>query len=184
MNKVKYGLKNVHYATITETAGAITYGTPVAIPGAISLTLDQEGEITPFYADNITYYQSAANNGYSGELEMALIPDSFRTDILNESVSTTNKIVAEYANQMPKPFALGFQIEGDESATLYWFYNVMPTRPSTSSSTVEDVVEPVTETMSITATPRSTDSLVRVKSGEDTDKAVKEAWFESVVEPS
>lgn len=183
MNKVKYGLKNVHYATITETQGAITYGTPVAIPGAVNLTLDAEGDITPFYADNITYFQSAANNGYSGELEIALIPDSFRTDILNETLSE-NKLVAEYANDMPKPFALGFQIDGDENETLYWFYNVTPTRPSTSSSTVEDVITPITDTMSITATPRATDSLVRVKSGAETDAAVKSAWFESVVLPT
>ena len=53
-NKIKYGLKNVYYAKITEgTGGTITYGTPVAIPGAVSMSLDAQGEISKFYADNI-----------------------------------------------------------------------------------------------------------------------------------
>ena len=39
-NKVEFGLRNVHYAVITEgDDGAITYGTPTKIPGAVSITI-------------------------------------------------------------------------------------------------------------------------------------------------
>ena len=39
-NKVKFGLKNVHYALLQEgEEGAITYGTPVPMPGAVSMSL-------------------------------------------------------------------------------------------------------------------------------------------------
>ena len=82
-NKVKYNLKNVHAAKMTVTEeGAFTYAAPQAIPGAVSISLDAEGETSPFYADGIVYFRSTTNNGYSGDLEIALIPEWFRTEIL------------------------------------------------------------------------------------------------------
>ena len=83
MNKIKYNLKNVHAAIQTHTEdGGYSYETPVAIPGAVSLSLDAQGETSPFYADGIVYFRSVSNNGYSGDLEIALIPEWFRTEIL------------------------------------------------------------------------------------------------------
>ena len=75
-NKVKFNLKNVHAAKLTvDNSGGYTYATPQAIPGAVSLSLDSEGDMTPFYADGQIYYRSVSNNGYSGDLEIALIPE-------------------------------------------------------------------------------------------------------------
>lgn len=54
-NKVKFGLSNVHIAKITEVDGDITYGEPFAMPGAVSLTADPEGETAKFHADNVVY---------------------------------------------------------------------------------------------------------------------------------
>ena len=49
VNKVKFGLCNVHIAPITAVSGAsITYDTPFAIKGAVNLTLDPEGESADF----------------------------------------------------------------------------------------------------------------------------------------
>lgn len=71
-NKVKYNLKNVHAAKMTESVvdgvTKYTYAAPQAIPGAVSISLDAEGDSSPFYADGIVYFRSVANNGYSGEL--------------------------------------------------------------------------------------------------------------------
>ena len=82
MAKVKFGLSNVHYAvaTIDDTTHAATYGTPVPFPGAVSMSLEAQGEQTPFRADNIDYWVGNSNSGYSGDLEMALITDAFRKD--------------------------------------------------------------------------------------------------------
>ena len=41
-NKVKFNLWNVYYAPLlTNTTSKIEYGAPIAIPGAVSLSLDK-----------------------------------------------------------------------------------------------------------------------------------------------
>lgn len=165
-NKVKFGLSNVHIAKITYGTGtngepSITYGTPFALPGAVNLTLDAEGESSDFFADNTKYFSSAANAGYSGSLEVALVNDTFRTEILGETADTKGAFVENKDNTIAD-FALGFQIEGDSKGRRFWFYNVSATRPSTASQTIETSKEPVTDTLDITASARITDGNIKV----------------------
>lgn len=162
-NKVQYGLKNVHYATVTVGTSSVTYGTPVAWPGAVSLSLDAEGDTNDFYADNIKYFTAIANNGYSGDFESAMIPEGFKTDIMGEIAGTGAKsgILFEDATVQPKAFALLFQFEGDESATKYALYNCKMSRPSLESSTTEDGIEVQTVSGEITASPRAFDNIVK-----------------------
>lgn len=48
-NKVKFNLCNAHYAPITVgEAGESTYRTPVGLPGAVSISLDPNGEPESF----------------------------------------------------------------------------------------------------------------------------------------
>ena len=186
-NKVKFGLKNVYYSIVTETitSGVISYsyGTPVHIPGAVNLSLDIEGDTNTFYADNTAYYQSIANNGYTGTLEMALIPDTFRTAALGDTLSG-NKVLAEFNDQKPAAFALAFQVEGDDAETCYWYYNVLASRPKLEQSTTEDTIEPKTETLDVSIRPRIKDGLVRIKSTDTTPAATITAWFNAVLEPT
>ena len=113
-NKVKYNIKNVHIAkvteTVTESGTTYTYGTPKAMPGAKSISLSPEGEVSKFYADGIVYFVSNSNNGYSGDLEMAYIPAWFREEILNEEKDSKGVLI-ENANSGTSLFALaGLQI--------------------------------------------------------------------------
>ena len=160
-NKIKYGLSNVYYAVATDDGtGTLTYGTPVPIKGAVNLTMDPQGDTTPFYADNIIYYTSTANNGYSGTLELALVPESFRTDVLGESADT-NGVMIETAGVPTVEFALLFQFEGDIDATKHAFFRCTASRPSASSQTQEAAINPTTETLNLTAMPRISDHVVR-----------------------
>lgn len=182
-NKVKYGLKNVHVAIQTETEGAYTYETPVAVPGAVSISLEAQGEETAFYADDVVYYKTPGNNGYSGDLEIALIPEWFRKDILGE-VLDTNGVLAEYADSAESvKFALLFEFTGDVKGIRHVMYNCTCARPSVSSQTKEENVDPQTESMTISNTPRS-DGLVKAKTGDDVTTATYNGWYTAVYEPT
>lgn len=166
-NKVKYGLKNVYYAvaTIDDSTHAATYATPVAFPGAVSMSLDAQGELTPFRADNIDYWVGNSNNGYQGDLEMALITDGFKKDILGQVIDA-NGMLVELKDVEAVHFALMFQFEGDDAATRNILYNCTATRPAAAGQTTEETIEPQTETVQITAS-----SIYNTSFGEEIVKA-------------
>ncbi len=186
-NKVKYNLKNVHAAKLTETVTegvtSYSYAAPKAIPGAVSITLDAEGESSPFYADGIVYFRTFANNGYSGDLEIALIPEWFRTEILKEVLDSNGVLVEKADNTESVKFALLFEFDGDERAIRHIMYNCTASRPSIESSTKEETIEPGTETLSLTADPRE-DGLVKSRTGDTTAKATYDGWYQSVYVPT
>lgn len=182
-NKVKFGLSNVYISKITYGENnAITYGEPFALPGAVNLTLDPEGESADFYADNTKYFNAYSNQGYTGSLEIALINDAFRAQILGE-VTDRNGAFIESKDNTIADFALGFQIEGDQNARRFWYYNVSAARPSTGSQTTETTKEPVTETLDITAAARISDGKVRVfMEKSDTNTTAYNGFFSEVYE--
>lgn len=179
-NKIKYGIRNVYYAIATEgTGGALTYATPVALPGAVNLSLSAEGESNPFYADDVIYFQSTSNNGYSGSLELALIPDSFKTGVLCETTSTSG-VYIEHANVTPKEFALLFEFQGDQSATRHALLRCTCSRPDVAGATKEASIEPQTETLNIQALPRINDYVVKASCPQSATTAYS-AWYTAVV---
>ena len=186
-NKVKFGIKSCYYSVITEAAdGTITYGTPVAFPGAVSLSLDPEGgDPEPFYADDIIYYQSpGTNSGYSGDFEVAKVPDSFRTDVLGE-VTDDNGMLVEDADATSKAFALIAQFSGDKHNTRHVWYNCTASRPSSGSATIEDSASPQTESITITAISATFGDrhIVKAKATPDNTTAYN-AFFTAVQVPT
>lgn len=183
-NKVKYNLKNVHYAVQTRSeSGALTFSSPKPIPGAVNLQMDAQGESNTFYADGVAYYVSYANSGYSGNLEVALIPESFSVDVLKERLHDTDKVLVENSTVEPALFALLFQFDGDAHSVRHVMYNCSVGRPSVTGATTTKTREPQTSTMPITASPLA-DGTVKARTTADTPNATYEAWFESVWQPT
>lgn len=188
-NKVKFGLKNVHYAIATETTtlGVTTtsYGTPVAFPGAVSLEVNpSSSDATVFRADDSDYYiVSGSTQGFDGSYECANIPESFETDVLG-ATTDDNGVIVEYANDEVKYVALMFEINGDASARRYLVPKVKFAKPGISAETTgENGNEPKTATLDFTASPRPDDGLARVHTGDNTDAETYNGWFDAVYVP-
>lgn len=182
-NKVKYGLRNVHYAKITPTTtGSILYETPVAIPGAVNLSLAPDGRAEVLYVNGCEYIAGAESNGYTGSLEMARFPDAFMTDIFG-SVTGQDGLIVEDAAAEPARFALMFEFAGDAERTRHVLYNCVCTRPEIGSSTKTSGVEPETESCTLNAMPLPLDAndMAIVKGKCAADDAAYETFFDDVV---
>lgn len=182
-NKVKFGLKNVYYAKATfDDDENVSYAAPTAIPGAVNLSLSSEGEPEPFYADNIVYYMVSNNNGYSGDLEIALVPESFAQDILHEELDT-NGVMLENAENELEHFALLFEFDGDSSKTHHVLYNCSCSRPNVEGKTKEDTKTPQTETLALTAVPLA-NGYVKAKTSSTASDEAYSGWFDAVYMPT
>lgn len=181
-NKVKYNICNVHYAELTETESGVTFGTPVALPGAVSISLNPKGDSSTFYADGYAYYATFSNAGYEGELEVALIPDHFRLNILQESLDS-NKVLLENINVESKRFALLFEFDGDVKKIRHVFYNCSVSRPTIEGKTREESIDIEAEKLEITASPLAS-GIVKAKTGVDTTEATYNNWYKAVYQPN
>lgn len=181
-NKVRFGLKNCYYAKATfDEDGNVSYAKPVRLPGAVSISLDPEGENENFYADDVVYVVLNNNAGYEGDLELALIPEEFLKDILHEE-EDENGVLLENANNTFDRFALLFEFTGDEHAIRHVFYCCSASRPSTEGETKEDEKEVKTEELSIIASALA-NGYVKAKTSVNTSDAVYNNWYEEVYEP-
>lgn len=179
-NKVKFGLKNTHYAVITEVDGVVTFETPVAVPGSVNLVQNPVGDPVTFYADDTTYYSEDTNNGYDGNLEMALIPDGFRVDVLGDVIDTNGALI-ENKDGKPKRIALLYEFDGDVNKVRHVNYNVKVSRPNIDGSTRTNTKEPKTESMNIEVRPATDTGNVKAKL--EQGKVGYDTFFDTVYEP-
>lgn len=159
-NKVQFGLKKFHIAPLTFTTNQNYPGSQIPnfgdytwIPGAVSLSINPEGEATPFYADDMIYYVSEVNNGYTGTIELAYIrPED--AQLIWGDVIAANQVHVEtaYRNES-KHFAMAFEFLNDQKRTRYVYYDVVFERPSINGATTTNVKEPQTTTLNFRCVP-------------------------------
>ena len=185
-DKVKFGIKNVHIFPITKLTSAPTYASVIDVPGAVSFSMSAQGDINKFYADNIVYYQSAANNGYEGDLTLAMIPEKVFEEIFRQTPDT-NGVMTEDASKESRAFAMTFEEEGDVKGTKFVLYNCTATRPQISGQTKEEAVEVQTESITINAATVYFSGIgknvVKSKTDDNTTDATYNAWFSAVYVP-
>ena len=183
-NKVKFGLNKVHWAKITAWSdeGVPTFATPVRLPGAVSLSIDANGENENFYADNSVYYVINNNAGYNGDLEVALITTDFATEILGEQLDAKGVLV-ERNDAESAQFALLFEFDGDKNHIRHALYCCSASRPANEGETTEESKSVKTEKLSLKAAALPS-GVVKAKTCESTDQTTYDNWYNSVYVPS
>lgn len=149
---VRFGLKNAHYAVWDSSSKS--YGTPVRIPGAVSMSISPEGSSTTFYGDDKAYYTVSSNGGYTGTLEIAAIPDQMLVDVLGY-IKDVNGMILEDADAVPATFALLYEVDSNEEPCRFSFYNCTLARPSGDNNTKSDSIEVDTQSLEFTAIART-----------------------------
>lgn len=149
LSKVRFGLSKAYYAVIGNDN---TFGAPAPLPGAVSLTLNREGnDPETFWADNIAYYVApATNGGYTGTLTLAIVPDAFKVAVLGEVVDD-NGMQVEFSDAASKSFALMYEVEGDKDKKRYVFFNCTAQRVAPGANTKSDSTSPDTQDLEFTA---------------------------------
>lgn len=200
--KIKYNLKNVHLFPVASVNanGSVTYETEsvtndgttttqavvIPWPGAVSIALDPQGELTPFYADGIEYFTSNGNNGYSGPFTSAMVPDLVSEKILGDVVDGNGAYV-ENSDANVKYFGMAFEFDGDTSGRRHILYKCSLTRPKVESQTKEDKIDPVTDEVNINASPVYIPALdiysPRARLDKDKNATAYNAWFTQAYAP-
>lgn len=166
-------------------AGTVGWGTPVAIPGVVNFSATPDGGENAFYADNTKYYVRQTNNGYTGELEMALIPDAILAEMLGWEIDD-NGMLVENADGVAKEFALAAQVQGDAKNRRFVYYRCAASRPAQASATTTDSITPTTEKLSLTILPLEVGGKRIVKAVielSETNQAAYDAFFDAVTLP-
>lgn len=183
-NKVRYGLKNMHVAPVTVGANnAITFGAPVALPGAVNVEIAPRGETSDFYADDGVYFSGRSQSGYDITAEVALLPDWFKKDYLG-MVEDDNGVLVDTDANTEAYFAFLFEFTGDQKAIKHVLYYCKATAPTLSGATMGDGgPEPATTEITITALPRPDTRRAHACTGEATDPTAYNGWYDTVYEP-
>lgn len=186
-NKVTFGLEKVHIAFFDDQAPEQpAWKTPVAIPGAVRWTPTAVGESSTFYADNTAYFTVTANNGYTGELELANVPDAILAEMLGWEIDD-NGMIVEVSDAIPKPFALLGQVLGDKRNRRFVYYHCTASRPAKERQTKAESITPNTDVLNLTISPIEIDGKMIVR-GEmelsDTNQTAYNSFFSAVYTPS
>lgn len=183
-NKIKYGIKNCHYAVLTENSdGSVSYATPISAQGAVSISLEaQIDELNIPADDREDYYSDRKLRGYDGDLEIQCIDDEMRVALFGDTLNEDNVLIESTSTQSKK-FALLFEFTGDAHQIRHVLYNCIASRPKIESTTKGESIENKTDTLSVTARAIPNGDMVKAKTNEKTTENVYNNWYKSVYVP-
>ncbi len=143
-NKVRFGASNVRYALEDGQGG---YGQWKRLAGTVQISFEPQGSQNTFYADNVGYFISNGSSSDTISVEIADLTDQAKIDLLGYKQDATSGLLYEPVVSERKPFALGFQVEGDANHMRGVRYGGTLNRPSEAHNTTTDSTDPDTLTI-------------------------------------
>lgn len=180
-NKVTFGLSQVHISFLENGK----YITPISVPGAVSFTPSTAGDASSFAADNnAKYFTKNTNAGYTAELTQATWPLEILAKMLGYEIDENGAMI-EVADAKAIPFALMFQVEGNEGPIRNVFYHCTASRPAQEYQTTTETTDIAGEQLSLEIAPydRDKDGILYVKGTlplNETNKAEFDKFFSVV----
>jgi phi13 family phage major tail protein len=184
-NQLKHGLMNMHIAFAADPVdGEPAWETPVAIPGAVQLSVAPSGQAQTFYGDNGRWATFNAGGNVTGTLQLWNIPPDIRARMLGDYIDSAGKYVE--TNEQGETFALLGQQEGTASNTRFVYYNCTAAKSEYTYDTDQDTPQAKQDTAAITATRQyfpSLDTAAMASYADSTGAPGAYAAFFSAVKP-
>lgn len=135
----KIGVRNFHYAkqTTEDTASAAAvYGTPVAVPGLVSIEVTPESNTATLYADDGPYESASSTGAINASITLADVDLSVQADLLghtyDSSTKTLTKKTTDAAPYVAVMFSFTLANGGTRCVKLFKGKFALPTESGTT----------------------------------------------------
>lgn len=135
--KVMFNIKKLQFSKITaiSDAGIPTYATPLLLPGTVSLSMETEATVDPFYADGIAYYMPSGAVSTTGTLENALFSEAVLKAIYGYIEASNGNLLETDAPV--SEFGMQFACDSDDGEVYFTYYRVSSNKPGINLQTSE-----------------------------------------------
>lgn len=177
------GFDKCFYAKITEGEdGNETYSTPVALPGAISISITPNVNNATLYADDGAYEESSALGNIDVELGLADLTPEIQADILGHTIK--NGVLSRKSSDVQPYVAIGGRsLKSNGKYRYFWLVKGKLNIPEQSRQTKGDSIEYNTPTLSGSFLKRNLDNAWILEADEDSttlNPTTITSWFTAV----
>jgi len=181
--KILIGLDKFHYALLnSDTTAGVSYQTPIALKGALTVAYNPNSEIATLFADDGPYDTAETIGEIELEVGIADISQEDYAAIMGHTI--TGGVMNELATDQPVDVAFGFRAKRSNGGySYYWFLKGKFSKPSMDHETKGDSIGWQTPTMNGKFVARIYDGRYRSTTRDDADDytaAIGTTWFDSV----
>lgn len=179
-SKVLIGLDNFYYSIITtDTSAGVTYQTPVALKGAVSVSVNPNSEVTTLFADDGPYDTAESIGQIEVDMTIADMSQEDYAAIMGHTIS--GGVMTELASDSPVDLAFGFRAKRSNGAYSYmWLLKGKFSKPEVKHETKSDKLNFQTLTFKGKFVQRTYDGKYKLSTRTDANDyttSIGSAWF-------